>query len=116
MYQGFAPCDCVSSIESPEVLQKVRRQSPQRRTREAKVLREDNGYEENSKKLLMRGHFSKKGNSPRKTLPRKEREAESIHALFFFRDDMQQAVSALLGQNHNDPRRRAAELVLEGRE
>ena len=111
-YQGFAPCDYVSSIESHEVLQKARRQAPQRRTREAEALREDNGYEENSKKLSMRGHCSKKGNSPRKTPPRKEREAESIHALFFFRDDMQQAVSTLLGQNRNDLRRRAAALVL----
>ena len=113
-YQGFAPFDYVSSIEGREVLQKARRQAPQRRTREAEPLREDDMGRNaaNSKKLSMRGHCSKKGRSPCKTPPGKEREGESIHTLFFSRDDMQQAVSALLGQNHNDLRRRAAALVL----
>ena len=113
-YQGFAPCDYVSSIEGREVLQKARRQAPQRRTREAEALREDDmgGYAANDKRLSMSGHCSKQGNSPCKTLPAKEREGESIHSLFFSRDIMQQAVSALLGQKNNDLCRCAAALVL----
>ena len=113
-YQGFIPCDYVSSVEGHDVLVKSRRQVQQQRgTAESQALLKDNigGDGANSKKLSMRGHYSKKRNSPRKAPP--QREAGSVHSLFLSRDSIDQAVSTLLaGQNSDNLHRRAAALVL----